>query len=448
MEQKFLLLEAALNTVLNINMAKEIRLQELAKIEAYANGLVNLPAVKAAKLGAVIEAFKSELKNTPVSEECIGGYYRIIKELLNVNRSLKGPKCVIFGNNWLAEEIEKKMRTKNYCVFNWQAVNPKYMNEYELYILCDEPLKAYNLGAIADKEKLLKIWDYLKYKFVVFPSFFKTYSEFKKVDGDRVKCIITGNTDIISAVHSNLLHMKSVSMANRAQDIYYDFQMFCHAYESMPNVEYAVIGLAPYSLRYDTSKSKVEWRRCLVYYPIVESMHNCDDREQLIQLFESEDKKIKQFFEEEYIQSLYDLSDKSSEEDKDNGENVFSEDGCLPDCQAVNIREISELYNRPYTDILLENKVLLEQYAHFCQRKGIKVIFFIPPYTKWYKEHMKRSYYEELVNTVKVLCTKYNAQLIDMMDVPIPDCCFTDYANINDIGAVKVASYINTILES
>lgn len=447
MENKLLFLDSALNTILNINISKEIRLQELARIEDYSKGLSNLPAEKRITLMAVIEAFRNELNSNPISEECIGGYYRILKEMLSINRSLKGPKCVVFGSNWLAEEIEKKMRSKNYCVFNWRTINPEYINDYDLYILCDEPLKTYDLTAIADKEKILKIWDFLKYKFVVFPSFYKTYVNFVKNRSDKVKCVVTGNTNIANAVHSNLLHTNSISLANRAQDIFYDFKLFCHACESLPNVEYAIIGLAPFSLRYDASKSKVEWRRCLVYYPIVQTMHNCEDQEHLAELFDSEDRKIKQYFDEEYMRSLYGLFEEQTEPEKNSDENVFDESARTQECTALNIREISELYNRQYTDILLENKVILEEYARFCNRKEIKPVFLIPPYTKWYKEHMKKSYYEELEGTIKTLCTKYNGEFIDMMDVDVPDCCFKDYANVNNIGAVKVASYINAILE-
>lgn len=445
MDNKFLALDAALNMILNINMGKDLRLKELAKIEAYAKGLVNLSADKKTELEALIEAFKAELNSEVISEECIGGYYRLLKEMLNLRRGFKGQKCVIYGDNWLAEEIEKKMTAMNYSVFHWRTVNPEYINGYDLYIVCDELLKSYDIGAIQDKEKIIKVWDYLKYKFVLFPSLYRTYMNLKRESVDKVKCIVTGNTNIVSAVRSNLLHVKSVSVANSAQDIYYDFKMFCNAHESMPNIEYAVIGLAPYSLRYDASKSKVEWRRCLVYYPIVETLHNCEDKEHLIAIFESEDKKMKEYFDEEYMHSLYDLFEQTGAGVEEDG--VYREEAVSQEMQQLEIREISELYNRPYTDILLENKVLLEEYAHFCQMKGIKVIFFIPPYTKWYKEHMKKSYYDELVAAVKVLCSKYNAQLVDMMDVSMPDCCFKDYANINNIGAVKVASYLNAILE-
>lgn len=448
MENKFLLLESALNTVLNINFGKDIRLTEFGKIEEYVKGLSNLSKEEAVMLGAVMEAFRKELESEVISEECIGGYYKILKSRLSINRSLKGKKCVIYGENWLAEEMEKKMHAMSYSVFNWRKVNPAYINEYDLYILCGEPLKTYGISSIKDKEKILKLWDYLKYEFVVFPSFYKIYNNFKKKCSDKIKCIITGNTNIVSAVHSDLLHINAVSVANNAQDIFYDFKMFCHAYESMPNVEYAIVGLSPYSLRYDASKSKVEWRRCLVYYPIVETMHNCDDREQLIALFESEDKKIKQYFDKEYIQSLYDLYEEQADFEADEKEDVFNEETNSQENVALNLREISELYNRPFTDILLENKVILEEYARFCRTKGIKLIFFIPPYTKWYKEHMRESYYEELLAAVKVLCSKYDARLVDMMDVNVPDCCFKDYSNVNSIGAVKVASYINEVLEN
>lgn len=447
MEKKLLLIESALNTILNINIPIEIRLQELVKIEVYSQGLTKLPGDKADTLKAVIKAIKIELNNTSVSEECIGGYYKILKEMLCIGRSLKNHKCIVFGNNWLAEEIESKMRSKNYCVFNWNSVNPEYINEYDIYILCDELLKSYDIFAIANKDRIIKLWDYLKYKFVVFPSFYKTYDTFLKESSDKVKCVVTGNTNIAHAVRTNLLHVKSISLANRSQDIFYDFKMFCHACESLPNVAYAVIGLEPYSLRYDASKSKVEWRRSLVYYPIVKTMHNCEDQEQLAELFEAEDRKIKKFFDEEYMQSLYGLFEEQTEREKSSDEDIFDESLRTQECTALNIREISELFNRPYTDILLENKVILEGYVRFCQRKEIKPVFFIPPYTKWYKDHMKKSYYEELIGTVKMLCSKYNAQLVDMMDVAVPDCCFKDYANMNKIGAVKAASHLNKILE-
>lgn len=445
MDNKFITLDAALNMILNINIGKDIRQKELAKIEDYAKGLVNLSAEKKTELEAVIEAFKAELEGEAISEECIGGYYRLLKEMLNVHRGFKGLKCVIYGDNWLAEEMEKKMNSMNYSVFHWRAVNPDYINEYDLYIVCDELLKSYDIGAIQNQEKIIKVWDYLKYKFVLFPAFYSTYTNLKRQNNDKVKCIVSGNTNIVSAVRSKLLHVKSVSVANSAQDIYYDFKMFCHACESMPNIEYAIIGLVPYALRYDESKSRVEWRRCLVYYPIVGSLHNCEDKEHLIAIFESEDKKMKEYFDEEYMHSLYDLFEQTGIGAEEEG--VYCEETVSLEGQQLNIREISELYNRPYTDILLENKVLLEEYAHFCQMKGIKVVFFIPPYTQWYKEHMKKFYYDELVASVKMLCSKYDAQLVDLMDVSMPDCCFKDYSNVNRIGAVKVASYLNSILE-
>lgn len=447
MGNKFLALESTLNTILNINIGKEVRLNELGKIEEYSNGLIQMSDEKAKALAAVIEAMRNEINRKVTNEECIGGYNIILKELLSINRSLRGAKCVVFGDNWLSEEVKKEMQRKNYCVFDWHAVNPAYINEFDLYILCNEPLKVYDLAAIEDKEKILKIWDFLKYKFVVFPAFYETYVKFKKQCNSKVKCIVTGNANIKNAVRDELIHTKTISLSNSAQDIFYDFKMFCHAYEEIKELKYVIIGLAPYSLRYDASKSKVEWRRCLVYYPIVETMHNCEDAEQLISLFESENKKMKMIFSEDYINSLYDLFEEQTGNDAANVIEVFDEEKCAKENQALNIREISELYNRPFKDILLENQVLLEEYARFCKGKGIKVIFLIPPYTKWYKDHMKRTYYEELIKIVKRLAEKYEAEIVDMLDVDLPDCCFADYANMNSIGAVKVASYINEVID-
>lgn len=448
MEDKFLALETSLNMILDRNVEKDARIEELEKIEEYAEGLVNLSEEKKASLKAVMKAFERELFDRKISEECIEGYYRILKELLNMEQGWKGKKCIVYGNNWLSDEIENKMRAKNYIVFNWSAVNPAYLDEFDLYILCDEPLKIYNLSEIEDKEKLIKLWDYLKYKYVVFPSVYETLMNLEKAAGDEVKGIVTGGRNVANAIRSDLLRTNTISVANRSQDVFYDFKLFCQAYESMPNLEYVIIGLTPYSLRYDTSKSKAEWRRCLVYYPVVETMHNCKGAEQLVELYKTEQSKVRRYFETGYLESLFELFKEVDFKPEIGGNAVFDDASLTQEMTEHNLREISALYNRPYTDILLQNRVLLEEYVHFCNMKGIKVIFFVPPYTKWYKEHMKKSYYEELISTLKILCPKYDAQLIDMMNVSLPDSCFKDYANINNIGAVKVASYINEALEN
>ncbi len=448
MENKFWALESSLNTILNIQMGSNIRLRELKKVEEYTKGLVNLPKAGAATIKAVLDTFAYELQNGTANEECTGGYNKILKKELNINRTLRGQKCVIYGDNWLSEEVAKRMRAKNYCVFHWRAVNPAYINEYDLYFLCADPSKAYGLSAIQDNEKIIKVWEYLKYQFITFPSFYKTYSNFKRQDGGKIKCVITGGANIVNAVRSKLLHINAVSLANSAQDIFYDFKMFSHAYESMPNIKYAIIGLAPYALRYDMSKSRMERRHCIVYYPITGTMHNWEEGEHLASVFQEEDRRIKQFFDEEYIQDLFDIYEKNSYGLKEEREKIFDSGAVSKECAEINAQEIDELYQRPYTDILLENKVILEEYARFCQIKGIKAIFLIPPYTGWYQKHMYKVYYRELLAALKVYCSKYDAMLIDMLPVNLPDCCFKDYGDLNHIGAVKVASYLNEVFDN
>ncbi len=447
MDNKFSQLEIALNTILNINIAKDIRLKELRKIEEYADGLIYLTEDKRKLLFGAIKALRYELKKDSTNEECIGGYNKILKEILSINTSLKNPKCIIYGDNWLSEEITKKMRDNHYCTFSWHTVNPAYLNEYDLYILCEEPLKVYNIPAIEDKDKLIKIWDYLKYKYIVFPSFYEIYMKFKRKCERKVKCLVTGNTNIVSAVRTSMLHTSAATLANNAQDIFYDFKMFNHAYKATPDLEYVIIGLVPYSLRYDASKSKVEWRRCLVYYPLVESMHNYDEAAHLITIYESENQKIKQYFSESDMDSFYNIFEKLEKSEKKDFIEVYDEKTCSKECSALNLREISELYNRPSVEVFLENKLLLEEYVKLCKSKNLKIIFFIPPYTDWYKERMQKSYYEELLEFTNELSTKYEAKVVDMMNVSLPDSCFSDYANVNSIGAVKIASYINEVID-
>ena len=170
----------------------------------------------------------------------------------------------------------------------------------------------------------------------------------------------------------------------------------------MPNIQYAVIGLEPYALRYDMSKSRMERRHCIAYYPIAGTTHNWEEGVQLISAYQADDRKLKQIFDEEYLKSLYDIYEKNSHEPKEERERIFDSAAMSQEQLDMDAQEIDELYRRPYTDILLENKVILEEYARFCQEHGVKAIFFIPPYTNLYKKHMYKVYYRELIAALKV----------------------------------------------
>ena len=446
MGNKFLALESALNMVLNINIGKDKRLQNLKMIGEYADGLIHLKEEHKHLLSSVLSVFRLELQRETVNEECISGYTHILKECLNVNCSLKNPKCIVFGDNWLSEEIKNRMRSMNYCVLDWHAANPSYIDECDLFLLCDEYLKVYGLRE-TDEEKTVKIWEYLKYKFVVFPSFYEAYMNFKRQCGQKIKCIITGDSNIKKAIPSNILHTKTAALANYAQDIYYDYQLFCHALSFMPELEYAVIGLEPYSLHYDMSRSRVDWRRCLPYYPIVHTMHNCTGAKELIALYEDGEKKIKSYFDEEYIDSLYDVYAAQAKPVADGRADVYDSGNCAKDSSALHTREMRELYHKPFPEIVEENKKILEKYTGLCAEKKIKTLLVIPPYTDWYKEHMDREYYEELLLFLNYLCKRYGAMLIDLCQYTFPDSCFGSYSGVNCLGAVKAASYINEVID-
>ena len=225
MSSRFTELEESLKMVADANNKKDIRIRELGMIEDYADGLVNLTDEGRAELKAVIDAFKYELFDGDVNEECISGYYQILIKILNMEGNLRGRKCVVYGNNWLSNEIERKMASNNYNVFNWRTVNPNYMDEYDLHILCDEPLKVYGISTLPDKDRVIKLWDYLKYKFVIFPTVYETIDNLEKNAGDEVKGIITGARNTVYAIRSDLLHKKTISLANRSQDIFYDFKL-------------------------------------------------------------------------------------------------------------------------------------------------------------------------------------------------------------------------------
>ena len=63
-------------------------------------------------------------------------------------------------------------------------------------------MKAYGLASIQDNEKIIKVWEYLKYQFITFPSFYKTYNDFKR----RLRLIFNSFFNILlyPPVHSSL----------------------------------------------------------------------------------------------------------------------------------------------------------------------------------------------------------------------------------------------------
>ena len=65
---------------------------------------------------------------------------------------------------------------------------------------------------------------------MVFPSVYDTLMNLEKSAGDEVKGIVTGGRNVGNAIRSDLLHINAISVANRSQDVFYDFKLFCQVF--------------------------------------------------------------------------------------------------------------------------------------------------------------------------------------------------------------------------
>lgn len=334
----------------------------------------------------------------------------------------------IYGDNWMAEGVKAILRKRkdNFCVYN-----AKNISEKGVVLICtNKDIPEFPLL------NTINLWKELKYKFIEAPWIYNVWNNFvEKTEG--CEGIVTGISYIRDAVNCDLLKYNFGTLANSSQDITMDYKMFRHG-ESYckKKIKYAIVGLAPYSLRYDEALSKAQYYNVRTYCELFK-FNGVLNYEKNVSSEFLNDEEIKYIFEVYYLEkhsnlvNFYDYSKKYN--------NVLMNENVRKAADD----EMKGKYEKPYADTIVKNKQVLKDFLFYLNRKSIKTLVLMPPFPSWYKTRWNYSYYEEMYEYVNGLREVLKFTLIDLSNEELPDNYFMDYAHLNSKGREYIANILN-----
>lgn len=363
---------------------------------------------------------------------------------LNEWASSSTNRIIFMDNTPVSVKVMEYLSINNIPYLRPEIISMPYINQYNALFFVSqggdnqECLKCISAENIVNLDLILDI-DINKAPYVrsVFEQFNKSIM---KENGYEV--LVTGLSYGRDSIHCDLLNKKTVTLANSGQDLYYDLQCLKYAKKELPELKNVISVLAPYTLRYDESLAKRQSASVLVNYSIFRDRHNNTELNDILLFYDNMRKKVENVLNwDDFLHWYYEY--KYSNRIWYDNKEIFHSDII----NEIDDIEVRKRYNKPYEETLIENKKIMLDYCEKVKEYGMRLLFFIPPFSSYYRNLWNEDYYIELMDYITELDEKYDIDCIDMSHSDIPDYCFRDSGHLNRIGAIYVSEIINKWLE-
>lgn len=338
-----------------------------------------------------------------------------------------------------AKDVYEKERFRGYPLISAEKLKHE---EYDFFLICEE--MEYDRS---DKRNIALLECLSIMSMVISPEYYllrKTMLREMKMDTMGVN---TGMSYVQRGLIYENISVPFCMCAAPTQDLFYDFYTLADASAKMAGrLKYVIMGLAPYSLRYDLSLSKANQNRSLYYFREFKEWHN-------LKMEQSETDRMTYYDEvmDEYATSLWRdicfdiLTDDPYHRVKD----VFVFDKCDERKKEESLRTVHDLANKPYEASLEENKVIFEMYLKLCKKMDIRLIVLLPPFSIFFREHFPKNYIEEMRSIVRGFQKDYNFVFADMYEDPdfAEDKCYADVDHLNAYGAELLTRKVDALVE-
>ena len=349
---------------------------------------------------------------------------------------------VISEKNKIYEVLREKCT--NIMFVSLENFSLQFVENYDYFVQTGEACFPNSLLSRVSVEKTINLYGICEKEFLGVPLRWHILQNYKK-NVANADTLVTGMSYSRNALIPEYLHGRVCNISNSSQDLYYDYRNFCDAYERNQGLKRLIIGLAPYSLRYDLSltRNPNEIIRLYYYYSLFHDCHNNQQMKNELTKYDVWLQKCNELFGNHFLETIYEAV-KSEEvlEGEFKGYSTFDE----KQITAAEREQMHAKYNKPYEKTVVENKKILRDYIADALGKEMKVCMFIPPYSMWYKNNWKEEYLSELRLYLNELKTDYEFEIIDLADMDLPDDCFGDYAHVNRIGAIMISNRVNEFL--
>lgn len=258
--------------------------------------------------------------------------------------------------------------------------------------------------------------------------------------------IITGMSYTQRGINAERMSKKWCMCAYPSQDLYYDFFALADAIrKSGDRLKYAVMGISPYSFRYDLSLSKGVQEKVYFYYREFGEFHNAipiqEDLELMVRYDNVLDELCYPNWRDIYFDFIAEHSFKRSEQ-------IFDFTGLDEKQQEKSLEEMKKISNKPYTDTIAENRMVFDMYMKLCKKHNIKVTVLIPPCSVFFRDHFPNEYVEETRDIISEFRGKYDMEILDLYDACefADDRYYMDEAHMNKWGAEKLTQTLDEFL--
>lgn len=339
-----------------------------------------------------------------------------------------------------------------------------YSNEY-VYISLDETNQDFITGynaliwcGASNKDLLLKwgelcnLENFIDMQMVCFHTFFQIPSAYstdiKNAElllKDNPDCLITGMSYIRNCINTHHLDIAAINTASSSSDLYYDYLTYKDIIGKCNSIKKIIIGLAPYSLRYDLSLAKREYERSRLHYLYdkFSDAHNCIDLKSLEDYSKYKQQMISLWGVDCLTAIFHSVCNDKRIKYLNRINTTFDPNNINP----AEKEQMTGKYNKPYPNTISENKKILYEYIASALSNNIEVLLLIPPYSDWYKEHWNIDYKYELIDYINELKETFQSiVLLDFSEFKLPDYMFGDYAHVNILGAIYISNIINEYL--
>lgn len=258
--------------------------------------------------------------------------------------------------------------------------------------------------------------------------------------------VAVGNFAALMGFSTEDFPVKTVNLSLTNQDIWLSYQWLKKVLSIPENkIKYALIGLAPYSFRYNLSKSADKWE-ILAYYSFFQNVHNLPlDNEKLTALFNDRFLKAHDFVKDELVKKnqipKINFSDPFTVKQKNNRP--------LMQQDLFGVRANARQWGaEKYEDSVQENEKIFVECLKLCKAHNVTPIVVKFPVHSFYKylfpQHISDEFNLIIHKAKKVAPFKfidcYNWNLQDGRE-------FCRIDALNTIGAKRITAKINPLIE-
>ena len=248
----------------------------------------------------------------------------------------------------------------------------------------------------------------------------------------------TGASTVELGLLTKCFTKKLFNFGRANQDIYFCFQLAKKVISTGGGIlNYALIGLQPYFLHFDESKSLNPIAYLTAYAIALKDLHN----------FWLPAEKYRSLFRQEYLDYKMSIDDIEIDEVSVLGD--YSKQHMNLDSRIDARKRIDVWKNRNFPDTREENVKILDDYLTLCEENKIVPIIFLPPTTEGYKKYFSKQKLEEYHFVIRDALAKHKiAKFVDGWQLQgLSDADFMDVVHLNYNGAVKFSYALNDVIE-